>query len=335
MGIRAYKPYYKRTYEISKHAVDRFRERVDAEFQARPQEDLSNLLDERIRHSTDRFPIKDFTKRSVREGRVDKFVVRLDNLDGTHCFALLEDENVVVTILTSQMVDKNLTDGSWEHVSPVPPAVNSPFAALAKIIIPTSDATVKRRTGVADVTDQIPEPELVERDRPIEEHVPQVPIQELTPATNVIEEPVMTEPQTQSPKQGIAELAVALEEASKDVTTWSIAVQEAKRSLDAAMAKFVTVRDDLNAAIMTLAGVPGVAMAQIAATTAKPKVKPEKEKEKGKGDHLFKSPYTDEQKAQFVELVRNGRTMWNVSQEFDVAYTTIRKWCTDAGIVAK
>lgn len=326
MGIRAYKAFYKKNYEISGHAVERFRERVDAEFQARPSEDLSNLLDERIHHSTDRFPIRDFTKKAKRDGRIDKMVVRVDNHDGGHCFALLEDK-VVVTVLTPEMVDKNLCDGSWEHVAP---KFNSPFAALSRIVLPTSDSTVQRRTS-HDVIES--EPAKIEREEPISHEIDQpiepTPTAEKEPMPDLTFSSLMVAPSSIAPspaKSVIEELARSLTAASEQVTLWSVAVQEAKRNLDQATAEFARIRGELNAAILTLSGAPAAATTQIATTIEKPKAT------RTQGDHLFKSPYTDEEKARFVELVRNGRTVWSVSKEFKLTYSSLAKWCKDAGV---
>jgi len=41
---------YRRKFTISAHAVERYRERVDVEFQARDDQDLGNMLDEKLQH---------------------------------------------------------------------------------------------------------------------------------------------------------------------------------------------------------------------------------------------------------------------------------------------
>lgn len=124
---KAYKaPESRRTlvYDITNHAIERFRERVEEEFRHRSNGDLTRLLDERIDHA-------------CRDGLV-KVVVDANNLvtfesrAGTPSVAVMRpatrgrDLLSCVTVLTQEMAQQNMVNGTWREKS-----VNRPFAGLA------------------------------------------------------------------------------------------------------------------------------------------------------------------------------------------------------------
>jgi transposase len=56
----------------------------------------------------------------------------------------------------------------------------------------------------------------------------------------------------------------------------------------------------------------------------------------GKGVHVPKPkpPYPAEYRQRILELARQGRTAWDLAQEFEPAAVTIRSWIRQAGIEA-
>lgn len=114
---------YSRTYVITKHAIERFRERVDEEFSARSDGDLGNLLDERVRVATDKTVITD-----LEECDRPTFVHAITNRDGKIYYAIVRDLTVV-TVLDQEMLEVNFSSGRWKKGG-----FNTPFAAAAKTL---------------------------------------------------------------------------------------------------------------------------------------------------------------------------------------------------------
>lgn len=114
--------HHKRTYTISKHAVDRFRERVDEEFRHREDEDLSNLLDTRVKHAESSY--------EVRDPRAPDEITTLRSVACRHAtYWAVVRASTVVTVLDEEMA-KNNFNGQWATV------LNTPFAALRDLKLP-------------------------------------------------------------------------------------------------------------------------------------------------------------------------------------------------------
>jgi hypothetical protein len=126
---------YQRRFVISRHAVDRFRERVDEEFTARSDEDLGNLLDERIRHADGHQTVED----THCIGSVTR-VFSIQNRDGRDFYAVVRDDTCV-TVLDEDMLRVNFENGSWK-TGPMNMAFRN---ALRGVTIPTASPTVERR----------------------------------------------------------------------------------------------------------------------------------------------------------------------------------------------
>lgn len=130
--------HHKRRYTISKHAIERFRERVDEEFRHRDDEDLANLLDERVHHAD--------TNHEVRDPRAPDEVTTLRSVscrDATY-YAVVRNATVV-TVLDEEMA-KNNFDGQWK------PILNNPFGVLR-------DLKLAPTTPPAPVTPSVSDPE--------------------------------------------------------------------------------------------------------------------------------------------------------------------------------
>lgn len=110
--------HHKRHYAISKHAVERFRERVDEEFRHRDDEDLSNLLDERVHHAESTYEVRD--PRAPDETTTLRSVACRQ---ATY-YAVVRNATVI-TILDEEMARNNFS------------FMNTPFAALKDLKIPT------------------------------------------------------------------------------------------------------------------------------------------------------------------------------------------------------
>lgn len=118
---------YVRRFGITAHAIERFRERVDEEFAHRPDVDLGNLLDERIRQA-DAEEITDTV--GVKDGS-PAMVYRIQNRSGAQSYYAIVRNNIVVTVLDESMLEKNFATGAWLR----PKTINRPFAGLAALPI--------------------------------------------------------------------------------------------------------------------------------------------------------------------------------------------------------
>lgn len=114
--------HHKRRLTISKHAIERFRERVDEEFRHRDDDDLGNLLDERIAHAESNY--------EVRDPRAPDEITTLRSVACRHTtyWAVIR-ASTVVTVLDEEMA-KNNFNGQWATV------LNTPFAALRDLKLP-------------------------------------------------------------------------------------------------------------------------------------------------------------------------------------------------------
>lgn len=114
--------HHKRHYTISKHALERFRERVDEQFRHRDDEDLSNLLDERVHHAESTY--------EVRDPRAPDDITTLRTVacrDATY-YAVVRG-STVVTLLDEDMARNNF-NGQWA------PVLNAPFMVLRDLKLP-------------------------------------------------------------------------------------------------------------------------------------------------------------------------------------------------------
>lgn len=112
---------YQRSFVVSKHALERFRERAETDVAYMNDFDLGNLLDERVKHA---LAAKDFEQvEDMRNLDVESRVVRIEQRDGSHVFAIMRDL-AIVTILEEHMLQKNFDNGSWKRIA------NKPFKKL-------------------------------------------------------------------------------------------------------------------------------------------------------------------------------------------------------------
>jgi hypothetical protein len=114
MAHRAPDPRYNRKHVVSHHALERFRERVEEDLKARPNSDLSNLLDEKVCQATNVY--------TVRDPRAPDEVTTLAELDmrsGVY-YAVVRSETII-TVLDESMVKENY-NLSYQ------PALNASFA---------------------------------------------------------------------------------------------------------------------------------------------------------------------------------------------------------------
>jgi hypothetical protein len=107
---------YKRKFTISAHALERFRERVDEEFRSRPDLDLGNLLDERLRHAE-----RQYTVRDPRAPEEITYLYAIATRRGDSFYVVVRNETAV-TVLDPDMAQKNF-QGTWTST------MNTPFTA--------------------------------------------------------------------------------------------------------------------------------------------------------------------------------------------------------------
>jgi len=114
---------YRRKFTISAHAIERYRERVDVEFQARDDQDLGNMLDEKLQHPE--------SKQTIRDPKAPEEITQLFEIvmrTGSNYFVVMRNDTAV-TVLDPSMVKTNFAEGTWKA------ALNTPFTgdALKKI----------------------------------------------------------------------------------------------------------------------------------------------------------------------------------------------------------
>lgn len=115
---------YRRKYTISAHAIERYRERVDVEDRHRDDQDLGNMLDERMQHPE--------SKQTIRDPRAPEEITQLFEIvtrTGQSYFVLVRNDTAV-TVLDPSMVQNNFAEGTWKQ------ALNTPFTndALKKTV---------------------------------------------------------------------------------------------------------------------------------------------------------------------------------------------------------
>lgn len=107
---------YRRKFTISAHAIERYRERVDVEDRHRDDQDLGNMLDERMQHPE--------SKQTIRDPRAPEEITQLFEIvtrTGQSYFVLVRNDTAV-TVLDPSMVQNNFAEGTWKQ------ALNTPFA---------------------------------------------------------------------------------------------------------------------------------------------------------------------------------------------------------------
>jgi len=107
---------YRRKYTISVHAVERYRERVDEEFRHRDDQDLGNMLDEKLQHPE--------STQTVRDPRAPEEVTQLFEIvmrTGSNYYVVMRNDTAI-TVLDPSMVKINFKEGTWKQ------ALNTPFA---------------------------------------------------------------------------------------------------------------------------------------------------------------------------------------------------------------
>lgn len=92
--------HYKRRLTISEHAIERFRERVDEEHRHRDNEDLANLLDERLRYAEFNYQVHD-----TRAPQAVTTIRSIGCRDATY-YAVVRDETAI-TVLDEEMARNN------------------------------------------------------------------------------------------------------------------------------------------------------------------------------------------------------------------------------------
>jgi hypothetical protein len=122
---RAPKPFYGRKFQISSHAIERFRERVDEEHFARPDHDLMNLLDERIQSASRKQDVIDHSYKGTLST-----IYFVESRKGQGSLAVVRD-NTCVTLLDEDMLEVNCAKKTWSM------PMNTPFKdALAGVSAP-------------------------------------------------------------------------------------------------------------------------------------------------------------------------------------------------------
>lgn len=110
---------YKRKFTISVHAIERYRERVDEEFKHRDDQDLGNMLDEKLQHPE--------SKQTVRDAKAPEEVTQLYEIvmrTGSNYFVVMRNDTAV-TVLDPSMVKTNFAEGTYKV------AMNTPFTSDA------------------------------------------------------------------------------------------------------------------------------------------------------------------------------------------------------------
>lgn len=118
-------PQHRRKFNVSHHALERLRDRHHdpKSLISHPDVDLFNMIDERIRHCTEKEEIVDHTY-----GGTPTTIYKLDLEDrGFGRLIAVVRENTCVTLLEERMLDLNLIEKKWTRWS------DSPFAVLKNV----------------------------------------------------------------------------------------------------------------------------------------------------------------------------------------------------------
>ena len=108
---------YRRKFNITHHAIERYRERVDEEHRHRDDQDLGNMLDQKLQHPESKQTFRD-TKAPDDVTQLFEIVMRT----GSNYFVVMRDATAV-TVLDPSMVNINFAEGQWKQ------ALNTPFAS--------------------------------------------------------------------------------------------------------------------------------------------------------------------------------------------------------------
>jgi hypothetical protein len=225
-------------FTASKHAVERFRERVEEEHLHRPDRDLALLLDARMQAGK-RHNIRD----NVDGGR-PAVVYEFGNQMGTKTYFAVVRDRTVVTILDEAMGRDNFKANRWAV------AFNAPFADKLLDVVPAAPgknitpptALRARQVGAAppELTIVVnPEPPSLHQEIEMKVDSP-FKIAEVAPSLFAVPKP--------KPKDGEASLAVAMGKASLALADALTAHQRACADLDDARGRVARAADDVFAA---------------------------------------------------------------------------------------
>jgi hypothetical protein len=155
---KAHKPpaaTYQRKFRITSHAIERFRERVDEEFKSLGDAAAGNLLDERIRFGSEERYID-----HSNEGRYaaeTSIAYKLENRNGSSCYAIVRD-NVVMTVLSPEMVDANRRSGLWTDApDPLDGREVGVTPAMSRPLLTAEDAVTAAGTVAVTVAMPLPQ----------------------------------------------------------------------------------------------------------------------------------------------------------------------------------
>lgn len=330
---RVPQPSYTRKFHISRSAIDRFRGLVDHHMRSKSDGDLGNLIDERMRASTEREAIVDHIA-DKHEGRhQETWVVRLNNQNQSHCFAVLR-ENTCVTVLSPEMANSNFASKSWSRG-----AMNSPFtketlAGVVPVVPAAKNVDVGRRTISVMPTDEAVDPvgpweiagtHPVASGKTLFDQVVDV-IHDATKNGNevAVAIPVADPSRAMTKPTPLEAIARELEDAAAQVSQTSVELEAAQVAHEEAKDRLKEARYTMNAKIAEISGMP------IPPRPSKPEKVPEKP--------MVDAPrepqkYTEADRSRYVELVKNGRSAYEVAAEHNLTYSTLRSWCIKAGVM--
>jgi hypothetical protein len=144
--------FHKRRLTISDHAIERFRERVDEEFRHRNDNDLGNLLDERLSYAEFNYQVHD--------PRAPEAITTIRSVACRHAtyFAVVRDETVI-TVLDEEMAHNNFdpwtpvlitTQGPKLLAAPRLPALPSPPQPQA---LPAAEPSADKPAEIAEAVE--------------------------------------------------------------------------------------------------------------------------------------------------------------------------------------
>ena len=210
MANKAPEARYVRKHNISHHALERFRERVEEDVKCRSNHDVSNLLDEKICQATNVY--------TVRDPRAPEAITKLHEIDlrsGTY-YVVVRD-GTAVTVLDATMVKDNYSLENWK------PTLNAPFT---KDALRSIQATPPRKLTLTDEA-------IMRGDLP-----PPKPVTPPAPEPSPIEAAGIAYAQALKHKN---DLELAWTEAQEASRRAAAAVEEANQKLNDAHAKLMTL----------------------------------------------------------------------------------------------
>lgn len=220
---------YQRKFNISVHALERFRERVDEEFRYRDDVDLGNLLDEKLKHPENKY--------TVRDPRAPEEVTQLFEimLRRSGPYYVVVRNETAVTVLDPDMAQRNFAE-SWK------PTLNTPFSDKLNAV----SVKLAKSEDVKKTLKELQQQPSAFQPTPTDEAILRGDLQPSAPSTAEVYQPTPLEAAGAEYARTLKrcrDAEQAVERAKREVEEREAALQEAREQRDAAQQKLTTLAE--------------------------------------------------------------------------------------------